>query len=159
MLYYLGLGSNQNAETNMQRMLELTCKQFGDVLVSSIVKTEAEGERASDYLNTVVCFRSEWLPERLNVWCKKQEDKLGRRRGTLNCCADMDILQQVNHPAEVSLIAVKEVFFQPLVKQLVSLQSDSQPDSQDQTVRIRLASGIELGNKPRHIKTETLEPV
>ncbi len=157
-LYYLGLGSNQDAETNIRKMLDILQSRFDELLVSSIIRTRAEGSRAADYLNAVVCLRSELTPEQLNYWCKQQEDCLGRVRGSLACRADIDILQAVNQPLEVSVSSVREAFFQPLLEQLVSIQTDdSSYTPPQQAMSIRLATGIELGVKPRFIKTEAVE--
>ncbi|MRI31823.1 hypothetical protein EOPP23_02285 [Endozoicomonas sp. OPT23] len=156
-LYYLGLGSNQDAEINMQRMLVLLQKRFDELLVSSVVRTEAEGCAAADYLNAVVCFKSDLSRVQLNQWCKQQEDALGRKRGSLVCHADMDILQVVKRPLDVSVSSIKEVFFQPLLKQLVSVQSGAGFIPQVETISIKLATGEELGVKPQLIKANAVE--
>ena len=56
--YFIGIGSNKNAERNCVAMIESIMAAFPPVYVSSVVKTTALGMHAADYLNAVVSFES-----------------------------------------------------------------------------------------------------
>ena len=59
MKYFLSLGSNINAEKNLEFALEELNKLLSNVESSSIHQTKAEGFEGDDFLNSVVCGNSE----------------------------------------------------------------------------------------------------
>ncbi|WP_062262965.1 2-amino-4-hydroxy-6-hydroxymethyldihydropteridine diphosphokinase [Endozoicomonas arenosclerae] len=148
-LYYIGVGSNEEAESNCRKMIEAFRQQFGTLLVSSLIQTSAEGVDAADYYNAVVCFESEATPASINQWCKQIEDQLGRVRGSLKCRADLDILQAVEDVRDVTLSAIEEVYFRPLVKQLWCFQAGRPVSVFVDAIPMAFEPDVLLGNQPR----------
>jgi len=113
---YLSLGSNIDAQKNMQAAIEALEKKYGKLRVSTIYESEAVGFQGDNFLNCVVAFgynntvkQSTALPELVEgveVRCaelvevlikelKTMEDQLGRVRGGPKFSArtiDMDII-------------------------------------------------------------------
>lgn len=120
--YFVGIGSNDNAEKNCELMIQALKNKFGNVLVSQLIRTPAVGIEAPDYFNAVACFESAIKPDELNRWCKKFEHQLGRDRQQALCCADLDILLAVDGDAAVSTDLVEEVYFRPLIRELIEAE-------------------------------------
>ncbi|MGI9276719.1 MAG: 2-amino-4-hydroxy-6-hydroxymethyldihydropteridine diphosphokinase [Endozoicomonas sp.] len=122
--YFLGIGSNDDAENNCRLMIEAIRKTFDDVRLSRVICTEAHGEDhdgAPDYYNAVACFESDWQSGQLNDWCKTVEQRLGRVRGSSLCRADLDILLAVDEMSKASTAAIEDIYFRPLVQELLLL--------------------------------------
>ena len=54
--YFIGIGSNKNAEHNCVAMIEAIMMSFRQVMLSSIVRTPALGIDAPDYLKCCYQF-------------------------------------------------------------------------------------------------------
>ena len=124
--YFLGIGSNDDAENNCRLMIEAIRETFDDVRLSRVICTEAHGEAhdgAPDYYNAVACFESGWSPDRLNDWCKIVEQKLGRVRGSNLCRADLDILLVVDDRSDASISDIDDIYFRPLVQELLPVSA------------------------------------
>ncbi|MGI9280272.1 MAG: 2-amino-4-hydroxy-6-hydroxymethyldihydropteridine diphosphokinase [Endozoicomonas sp.] len=158
-LFYIGVGSNDEAEQNCRQMIQALRQQFGSLLVSSLIQTSAEGVEAADYYNAVVCFESEASPSSINQWCKQIEDQLGRVRGSLQCRADLDILQVAEGAMDVKISAIEEVYYRPLVKQLCHFQAGRPVSVFTDAVSMAFESGVTLGNQPRLLPLLELEGV
>ena len=117
--YFIGIGSNHQADKNCRLMMQALRDKFEDVQFSRLLKTPAYGVQAPDYLNSVACFESEISRAALNQWCKTLEASLGRNRQQLLCSADLDIILAVNSDNPVELDAVEDIYFRPLVSELV----------------------------------------
>ncbi|WP_252176959.1 2-amino-4-hydroxy-6-hydroxymethyldihydropteridine diphosphokinase [Endozoicomonas sp. 4G] len=153
-LFYIGIGSNDEAEKNCRQMIQALRQQFGRVWVSSLIQTSAEGgaaakEKAADYYNAVACFESDASPASINGWCKRIEDQLGRVRGSLKCRADLDILQVVEDVRAVRISAIEEVYYRPLVEQLWNFQRGDPVSVFTDAVNLALEAGVKLGHQPR----------
>lgn len=77
----IGIGSNIDAETNIQKMLEILKKRVNVLRVSSFLKTKPIGISNQPYFtNGAVKINTELDRETLNHELKKIEDELGRDR-------------------------------------------------------------------------------
>ena len=99
MKYFLSLGSNINAEDNLEFAFKELKKILSNVKSSSIHQTKAEGFEGDDFLNSVVCGNSELDFNDLNKKLKLIEDIAGRNRDAPKFSArtlDIDIVLQID---------------------------------------------------------------
>ena len=99
MKYFLSLGSNINAEENLEFAFKELKKILSNVKSSSIHQTQAEGFEGDDFLNSVVCGNSELDFNNLNKKLKLIEDIAGRNRDAPKFSArtlDIDIVLQID---------------------------------------------------------------
>lgn len=99
MQYFLSLGSNINAETNIIFAIEQLNKILTNTKFSSIHKTKAEGFKGNDFLNLVVAGESELDFDQLNQKLKDIENQSGRERDVPKFSArtlDIDIVLQID---------------------------------------------------------------
>mgnify|MGYP003324115974 FL=1 len=99
MKYFLSLGSNINAEENLEFAFKELRKILSNVKSSSIHQTKAEGFEGDDFLNSVVCGNSELDFNDLNKKLKLIEDIAGRNRDAPKFSArtlDIDIVLQID---------------------------------------------------------------
>ena len=104
MKYFLSLGSNINAEKNLEFALEELKKILSNVQSSSIHQTKAEGFEGDDFLNSVVCGNSELDFNNLNKKLKLIEDNAGRNRNAPKFSArtlDIDIVLQIDDDDDI----------------------------------------------------------
>ena len=101
---FLSLGSNINAEKNLEFALEELKKILSNIQSSSIHQTKAEGFEGDDFLNSVVCGDSELDIKNLNKKLKLIEDNAGRNRNAPKFSArtlDIDIVLQIDDNDEI----------------------------------------------------------
>ena len=120
--YFIGIGSNHQADKNCRLMINALRDRFEVVQVSRVIKTPAYGIEAPDYLNAVACFESDIRRDKLNIWCKDLEHQLGRDRQQTLCCADLDILLAVNGNESIAIDSVAEEYFHPLIDELLEAE-------------------------------------
>jgi len=99
MKYYLSLGSNINAQANINFALEELEKVLSSTQCSSTHQTTAEGFEGDDFLNLIFAGETELSFEDLNNRLKKIEDASGRQRNVPKFSArtlDIDIVLQIN---------------------------------------------------------------
>jgi len=99
MKYFLSLGSNINAEENLEFAFKEVKNILSNVKSSSIHQTKAEGFEGDDFLNSVVCGNSELDFNDLNKKLKLIEDIAGRNRDAPKFSArtlDIDIVLQID---------------------------------------------------------------
>ena len=99
MKYYLSLGSNINAQANINFALEELEKVLSNTQCSSTHQTTAEGFEGDDFLNLIFAGETELSFEDLNKKLKKIEDASGRQRNVPKFSArtlDIDIILQIN---------------------------------------------------------------
>ena len=99
MKYYLSLGSNINAQANIDFALQELEKVLSSTQCSSTHQTEAEGFEGDDFLNLIFAGETELSFEDLNKKLKKIEDDSGRERDVPKFSArtlDIDIVLQIN---------------------------------------------------------------
>ena len=104
MKYFLSLGSNINAQKN----LDFAQKELTNILQntssSSIHRTKAEGFEGDDFLNSVVCGETNLTFDELNKKLKLIEDESGRNRNAPKFSArtlDIDIVLQIDENEEI----------------------------------------------------------
>lgn len=92
----IGIGSNIEADYNIPEMLKLLGNSVQIVQVSEMVKTKPIGIiEQPDYTNGAVRILTEMDKEKLSVFLKQLEDKMGRDRSELKSGPrniDLDIL-------------------------------------------------------------------
>ena len=99
MKYYLSLGSNINAQANINFALQELEKVLSSTQCSSTHQTTAEGFEGDDFLNLIFAGETELSFEDLNKKLKKIEDDSGRERDVPKFSArtlDIDIVLQIN---------------------------------------------------------------
>ena len=98
MKYFLSLGSNIDAEKNLDFAEKELNKILTNTKSSSIHKTKAEGFEGDDFLNSVISGDSEKSFDELNIKLKAIEDEAGRNRNAPKFSArnlDIDIILQI----------------------------------------------------------------
>ena len=104
MKYFLSLGSNINAEKNLEFAFKELKKILSNIQSSTIHQTKAEGFEGDDFLNSVVCGNSELDFEDLNKKLKLIEDDAGRNRNAPKFSPrtlDIDIVLLINENDDI----------------------------------------------------------
>ena len=104
MKYYLSLGSNIDAQANIDLALLELDKIFSTSECSSIYQTQAEGFKGDDFLNLVFAGNIDMGFKDLNKKLKKIEDISGRKRNAPKFgprSLDIDIILQLDHKEEI----------------------------------------------------------
>ena len=115
----IGIGSNEKPDYHCRLMIEALRQVFGDIRVSQLHRTSALGVKAPDYINAVVIFESDVTYTALKGWCRALEKRLGRVRGQIQCCADLDILYFSETELTHTLLADVDEYYKEGVKQLL----------------------------------------
>ena len=77
---FLSLGSNVDPEANLHKAVEALRARFGDVVVSPVYRTPAQGFKGPDFLNAIAVLESDIHPFALNDWLHALEIAQGRDR-------------------------------------------------------------------------------
>jgi len=104
MKYYLSLGSNINAESNLELAISALNKILTESECSSIYKTQAEGFDGDDFLNLIFSGLSSLTFDALNKKLKDIEDSAGRDRNAQKFSSrtlDIDIVLQLDGEEEI----------------------------------------------------------
>ena len=104
MKYFLSLGSNINAQKNLDFAQKELTKILQNTSSSSIHRTKAEGFEGDDFLNSVVCGETDLTFDELNMKLKLIEDESGRNRNAPKFSArtlDIDIVLQIDDNEEI----------------------------------------------------------
>jgi 2-amino-4-hydroxy-6-hydroxymethyldihydropteridine diphosphokinase len=104
MRYFLSLGSNINAQNNIEFAASELSKIFSDLNSSSIHKTKAEGFEGEDFLNSVISGTCQFSFDALNKKLKEIENAAGRDRNAPKFSArtlDIDIVLQLDENDEI----------------------------------------------------------
>ena len=104
MKYFLSLGSNINAQINLDFAQKELTKILQNTSSSSIHRTKAEGFEGDDFLNSVVCGETDLTFDELNIKLKLIEDESGRNRNAPKFSArtlDIDIVLQIDDNEEI----------------------------------------------------------
>jgi 2-amino-4-hydroxy-6-hydroxymethyldihydropteridine diphosphokinase len=92
----IGIGSNIEAEKNIQEMLEILEQKVKVLKVSSFIKTKPIGiKNQPDFTNGAVKIETDLNLEKLAKILKSIEDKMGRDRSQVKFgprCIDLDIV-------------------------------------------------------------------
>ena len=76
---YLSLGSNIKPEENLNKAKELLSQEYQLEKESKTYKTKSEGFEGEDFLNQVVCLKTEDSAEEVVGMLKDIEKKIGRK--------------------------------------------------------------------------------
>ena len=104
MRYFLSLGSNINAQKNIEFAASELSKIFSDLNSSSIHKTKAEGFEGEDFLNSVISGTCQFSFDVLNKKLKEIENAACRNRNAPKFSAstlDIDIVLQLDEDDEI----------------------------------------------------------
>ena len=104
MRYFLSLGSNINAQKNIEFAVSELSEIFSDLNSSSIHKTKAEGFEGEDFLNSVISGTCQFSFDALNKKLKEIENAAGRDRNAPKFSArtlDIDIVLQLDENDEI----------------------------------------------------------
>ena len=104
MKYFLSLGSNINAEINLDFAQNELKKILINIRLSSIHTTKAEGFEGDDFLNLVISGESNDSFEEINNKLKSIEDTTGRDRDAPKFSSrtlDIDIILQIDENEEI----------------------------------------------------------
>lgn len=96
---YLGLGSNQDAERNLQSGIAELKREFDEVVISPIYRSAAVGFSGEDFLNAAARIRTERSVAELKDWLTALENRHGRDRSQpkfSDRSLDIDILLHGN---------------------------------------------------------------
>ena len=77
---YLGLGSNLDAEQNLQLAFQEIGKRFELREISPVYRSKAYGFEGADFLNAVACIETNLMPPDLSSELELIHDLAGRRR-------------------------------------------------------------------------------
>ena len=104
MKYFLSLGSNIEAEKNLDFAEKELNKILTNTKSSSIYRTKAEGFEGDDFLNSIISGDSIESFDELNKKLKSIEDAAGRNRSAPKFSArtlDIDIVLQTDEGEEI----------------------------------------------------------
>ena len=104
MKYFLSLGSNIDAERNLDFAQQELKKILTDIKFSSIYKTKAEGFKGEDFLNSVVSGKYNDSFDELNSRLKSIEDAAKRDRNAPKFSSrtlDIDIVLQIDENDDI----------------------------------------------------------
>jgi 2-amino-4-hydroxy-6-hydroxymethyldihydropteridine diphosphokinase len=104
MRYFLSLGSNINAQKNIEFAVSELSKIFSDLESSTIHQTKAEGFEGEDFLNSVTSGTCQFSFDALNKQLKEIENAAGRDRNAPKFSArtlDIDIVLQLDEDDEI----------------------------------------------------------
>ena len=104
MKYFLSLGSNINAEINLDFAQKELKKILTNIRLSSIHITKAEGFEGDDFSNLVISGESNDSFEEINNKLKSIEDATGRDRDAPKFSSrtlDIDIILQIDENEEI----------------------------------------------------------
>ena len=104
MRYFLSLGSNINAQKNIEFAVSELSKIFSDLESSTIHQTKAEGFEGEDFLNSVTSGTCQFSFGALNKKLKEIENAAGRDRNAPKFSArtlDIDIVLQLDEDDEI----------------------------------------------------------
>jgi 2-amino-4-hydroxy-6-hydroxymethyldihydropteridine diphosphokinase len=99
---YLSLGSNQDAEQHLSRALDELRARFGDVRVSPIYRTPAEGFDGPDFLNSAAIIDTDLEVLALDAWLHALEVAHGRRR---------DVPRFSSRPLDIDIVFFDQLIF------------------------------------------------
>lgn len=94
-MVYVGIGSNVDRETNMNRSIEALRKCFGQILVSSIYECAAVGFDGDNFYNGAAGFETDLSVTEVAATLRQIEDDCGRDRSLPKFSArtlDIDLL-------------------------------------------------------------------
>ena len=108
-LIYLSLGSNVEAQRNIEAAMDALADTFGELIISSVYESEAVGFEGDSFYNLVVGIHSDRRVGELSKILKTIEDQQGRDRSAPKFGArslDIDILTVDDRIGEIDGITI-----------------------------------------------------
>ena len=108
-LIYLSLGSNVEAQRNIEAAMDALADTFGELMISSVYESEAVGFDGDSFYNLVVGIHSDLGVGELSKILKTIEDQQGRDRSAPKFGArslDIDILTVDDRVGVIDGIAI-----------------------------------------------------
>ncbi|MDC1513913.1 2-amino-4-hydroxy-6-hydroxymethyldihydropteridine diphosphokinase [Porticoccaceae bacterium] len=108
-LIYLSLGSNVEAQRNIEAAMDALADTFGELIISSVYESEAVGFDGDSFYNLVVGIHSDLGVGELSKILKTIEDRQGRDRSAPKFGArslDIDILTVDDRVGVIDGIAI-----------------------------------------------------
>ena len=108
-LIYLSLGSNVEAQRNIEAAMDALADTFGELIISSVYESEAVGFDGDSFYNLVVGIHSDLGVGELSKILKTIEDQQGRDRSAPKFGArslDIDILTVDDRVGVIDGIAI-----------------------------------------------------
>ena len=94
-IVYVSIGSNIDREHNIRAAVQAVKQQFGNITLSSVYETQAQGFAGDPFYNLVVGFETSLNADEINHTLHAIENRYGRQRGTEKFSArtlDLDLL-------------------------------------------------------------------
>ncbi len=92
---WISAGSNVDRERNIRQAIHRLAREFGELVLSPVYRTRAEGFEGDDFLNLIIGIDTELPPEALRQRLRAIEDSQGRVRGENRFASrtlDLDLL-------------------------------------------------------------------
>jgi len=92
---WISAGSNVERELNIRRAIRNLQQEFGELVLSPVYRTRAEGFEGDDFLNLVIGIETELDLDELRQRLRDIEDRQGRIRGESRFASrtlDLDLL-------------------------------------------------------------------
>ena len=92
---WISIGSNVEPERNVREAIAALRREFGELILSPVYRTRAEGFEGDDFLNLVVGIDTDLPPAEIRDRLHRLEDRQGRVRGTEKFASrtlDLDLL-------------------------------------------------------------------
>ena len=157
---YLSLGSNVNAGDNLRKAVAALRARFGDVTVSPVYRTPAEGFSGPDFLNAIAIIDSDIHPFALNDWLHALEVSQGRDRRDASYSdrpLDVDIIYfgdlVLEGPGEFQLPR-PELHHAYVLKPLADVAPEFVDPIRNATLAQLWAAHPETGAPPRRVAVE-----
>lgn len=158
---WLGLGSNQNADTHIRAAIDELKSQFSNVAFSPAYISTSVGFDGDDFINLVARVETELSPLAVRDYLRDLEDRFGRRRDVpkfSDRSLDIDILfydDLVLHSPVLEIPRAEILKFAHVLKPLADLQPELvHPALRRSMIDIWEASGLK---EQKGIKLISLE--
>jgi 2-amino-4-hydroxy-6-hydroxymethyldihydropteridine diphosphokinase len=92
---WISAGSNVDREQNIRQAISKLRRAFGELVLSPVYRTRAEGFEGDDFLNLVIGIHTDLPPDELRQRLRAIEDSQGRVRGENRFASrtlDLDLL-------------------------------------------------------------------
>jgi len=92
---WISIGSNVEPERNVREAIAALRREFGELILSPVYRTPAEGFEGDDFLNLVAGIDTDLPPAEIRDRLHRLEDRQGRVRGTEKFASrtlDLDLL-------------------------------------------------------------------
>lgn len=81
---YIGVGSNIDKQSHISQVLDELKEKFGDLQISPVYETPAEGFSGENFFNLVVAVQTQMSPHQVRYYLRELEASHGRVRTSKN---------------------------------------------------------------------------